>query len=118
MNTVLMRLKVTRQRLAHFARRCRSRFMEAVASFISLKAFMSDASSAKRNIQFSSSFMMSLINMRNSSGPRMEPWGTPAFIGFVDDSSPAITCGLCHAAPGGTLTPVPHPVKEVGLMPN
>ena len=35
-------------------------------------------SSAKRRIDAPISLTISLINIRNSKGPRMDPWGTPA----------------------------------------
>jgi hypothetical protein len=56
------------------------------------KAF--DRVSAKSLIgQFTSS-TISLINMRNNKGPKMDPCGTPALTVFQDDSFPFVTT-LC-----------------------
>ena len=44
-------------------------------------------SSAKRTAwNFDVASFMSLMYIRNRSGPRIEPWGTPVLIGRYDDS--------------------------------
>jgi hypothetical protein len=47
-----------------------------------------DVSSANSLIEQSTSATMSLIKARNRSGPRIDPWGTPAFIERIFDSLP------------------------------
>ena len=58
-----------------------------VASSVFLKTDMREASSANRYMGFAIFSAMSLINIKKSKGPRMEPWVTPAFVDLKEDCS-------------------------------
>ena len=49
-----------------------------------------DVSSANNLIVHPTSKTMSLMKIRKNNGPRIEPWGTPAFISIKVDSLPLI----------------------------
>jgi hypothetical protein len=52
---------------------------------------MREVSSANKWMSLSMFVVISLMKIKKSSGPRMDPWGTPAVVFFHVDDWPFIT---------------------------
>ena len=77
--------------LVHAERICQSWLIIPCKSATDDAEQKRELSSANKRVKLSSDSAMSLTYIKNSRGPRTEPWGTPASTGFNVEEQDLIT---------------------------